>query len=120
MAIQTTGLSLLILSLFFSLLQPVEAAVPQTYTNGNLWSSTHDVPTSFSIQPDGSIVGTTQTGKTFRQSNVVNDHGVRLQKFTIDEAWFYVTGHETFSTSTDALAVQHALRLEYARYASAR
>ena len=112
-------LPLLIFALFVSFLPQTEAAVPETYTNDNLWSTTHDMPVSFIVQDDGSITGLTASGKKFSQINVANDAGIRLQKFIIDEAWFYVDGRDTFMALTDELAVIEALRRQTARLALA-
>jgi len=114
---RTFGSVVMLLSfiLFVSFLPTAEAAVPQTYTNDNLWSTTHDMPVSFAVQDDGSITGLTASGKQFSQINVATDVDIRLQKFTIDEAWFYVDGYETFFAPTDEQAIEHAVALRSVR-----
>ena len=69
----------------------VYAAVPVEYTNDNIWSSQHDIPLSWESDGAGGYSGVTKTGKTFWQQPVANDQSVRLHRFGIDRAFFYVS-----------------------------
>jgi hypothetical protein len=71
---------------------PAQAAeIPTMYTNKNFWSSEHDKPLSFTIDTNGNFSGLTETGKVFTQKNIANNLNIRLQKFSIDEAFFYIS-----------------------------
>lgn len=81
------------------------AAVPETYTNDNFWSSTHDVPVKFWQDELGNFYGFTESGKIFTQVNIANDFGVRLQKFSIDEAYFYISDKGIIKADDDLSAL---------------
>jgi hypothetical protein len=69
----------------------VSAAVPARYTNENFWTSTHDKPVSFHVSEAGDFYGITETGKLFRQYSIPNILDIRLQRFEIDDAYFYIS-----------------------------
>jgi hypothetical protein len=93
--------------LVWALAFPAEASIPQTYTNNNFLTATHDRPATFTRQADGSFTGMTATGKTFTQRPVIADMHVGLECFSIDEARFYVSnlGLITATTDTEALSI---------------
>ena len=104
------GLAAIIaLSLAFS--EQVQAAIPDTYTNDNFWTSTHDVPVSFWQDELGNFYGLTESGKSFSQGNIANDFNVRLYKFSIDEAFFYVSDQGIIRAADDL----HALSIYLTR-----
>lgn len=86
------------------------AAVPKTYTNDNFWSdsTTHDRPISFTVDEEGNVHGATETGKIFSQVNVPNEQGIRLQKFMIDEAFYYIYERGIIRADSDAAALKVA------------
>jgi hypothetical protein len=49
------------------------AAIPEVYTNDNIWESEHDIPVSIDIDEYGNFFGITATGKTFTQMNIENN-----------------------------------------------
>lgn len=74
---------------------PLSAAaeIPERYTNDNYWTSEHDAPDPdrLTVLPGGQFYGYTETGKFFYQVTVVTSARVRLQKFVIDDAYFYLS-----------------------------
>jgi len=98
-------LAALLLMLAFPYLTVDAQSIPDTYTNKNFWISSHDKPVSFSLDADGNFSGRTQTGKSFSQINITNSIGIRLQKFTIDEAFFYVSDKGIIVANTNAQAL---------------
>jgi hypothetical protein len=79
--------------------------IPTTYTNTNFWTSTHDMPVSFTQDNEGNFSGQTRTGKSFSQVNITNSIGVRLQKFTIDQAFFYISDKGIIIANSNAQAL---------------
>jgi len=102
-----TLLALLVVSVtVFSLSLSAQAAeIPQTYTNQNFWSSEHDQPVSFTVDEFGNFSGVTLTGKLFTQTNVVNNVNIRLQRFAIDEAFFYISDRGVIKATTNMMAL---------------
>lgn len=68
-----------------------QAAIPAVYTNANLATSEQDKPVSLYRDSTGGFYGYTATGKRYQQVLVANDLGVRLMRFSIDQAFFYVS-----------------------------
>lgn len=75
------------------------------YTNDNFYSVRHDAPESFWSDGSGGFVGRTQTGKIFYQTPVVSDMQVRLQRFSIDDAFFYISSLGLIRANSDAEAL---------------
>lgn len=90
----------------------VRAAIPATYTNANYWESEHDKPVQFYQDTFGNFYGTTATGKAFSQTSVENTLSVRLQKFMIDEAFFYVSDKGIIRAKDDMMALSIYLAKE--------
>lgn len=89
----------------------VSAAIPAVYTNDNFFSSEHEVPASFEQDLLGNFYGRTTTGKIFSQVNIENTLGVRLQKFSIDEAYYYITDRGIITAQNDITALSIYLTL---------
>jgi len=81
------------------------ATIPALYTNDNFWTSEHDQPASFSSDEYGNFWGITLTGKTFYQTNIENTASIRLQRFSIDEAFYYVSDRGIIIAPTDLTAL---------------
>lgn len=81
------------------------AAIPAVYTNDNFWTSEHDQPLNFSQDTSGNFFGVTKTGKLFYQININNEFDIRLQKFSIDEAYFYVSDRGIIRAENDLTAL---------------
>ncbi|MBP6881650.1 MAG: hypothetical protein KBC35_03415 [Candidatus Pacebacteria bacterium] len=84
---------------------PVSAAVPATYTNDNFFTSEHDAPVSFEQDALGNFTGMTVSGKLFYQTNITNSLNIRLQRFSIDEAFFYISDRGMIVADTDTIAL---------------
>jgi hypothetical protein len=95
---------IIVVALMVPLLE-VHASIPAFYTNENFWDSTHDMPVSFTVDVQGNVGGFTQTGKRFTQTNVQNSASVRLQRFSIDEAFFYISDKGIIKASSDVEAL---------------
>jgi len=93
------------------LVLPVAASIPDVYTNDNIWTSTHDAPVTIDRDAQGNFFGTTQTGKVYRQINIENNLNIRLQKFMIDEAFFYVSDRGIIEAPSDVIALSIYLTL---------
>lgn len=93
--------------IFGALVLPVQAAIPAVYTNENFFTSEHDAPKSFWRDSVGNFAGVTKTGKTFEQRKVVSDISVHLQRFSIDQAYFYISsiGIIMADSDTEALSI---------------
>jgi hypothetical protein len=81
------------------------AAVPAVYTNENFFSSEHDQPVSFTQDSVGNFSGMTISGKLFYQTNVTNAFTIRLQRFSIDEAFFYISDRGIIRAGSDTVAL---------------
>ncbi len=84
---------------------PALAAIPAVYTNENFFESEHDRPVSLTVLPDGSFTGMTETGKVFYQYSIENSLSIRLQRFSIDEAFFYVSDRGIIIAPSDTIAL---------------
>jgi hypothetical protein len=82
-----------------------EAAIPAVYTNDNIWQSEHDRPITIEQDNFGNFTGTTATGKVFYQNNIENSLSIRLQRFAIDEAFFYVSDKGIIIAPNDTVAL---------------
>jgi len=91
--------------LVFSSLTAQAAEIPKTYTSENFWSSPHDVPVFFTQDTSGNFIGITATGKIFTQTNIFNSYDIRLQRFSIDEASFYITNRGIIIAPNDLIAI---------------
>lgn len=91
--------------LFYSSLSAYAAEIPKTYTNENFWNSPHDQPVSFTQDGAGNFSGVTASGKMFTQRNVLNQVGIRLQRFAIDEAFFFVSDKGIIVATNDIMAL---------------
>lgn len=89
----------------------VSAAIPAVYTNDNFFLSEQDTPVSFEQDILGNFYGQTTTGKIFSQINIENTLGVRLQKFSIDEAYYYITDRGIITAQNDITALSIYLTL---------
>ena len=80
-------------------------SVPTAYTNDNFLHRVHDAPTTFTRDAQGNFSGVTKTGKRFYQRVVTNTLSVRLQRFSIDEAAFYMSDRGLIWADTDTAAL---------------
>lgn len=64
---------------------------PLTYTNETYYTLAHEKPLSFTRDGEGGFYGLTENNRPFFQKNIVNGENIRLQRFEIDEAFFYIS-----------------------------
>jgi len=81
------------------------------YTNETIHTLTHEAPAHFSVAADGSAVGATVSGLPFRQRNITNELGIRLQRFEIGLAYWYVSDRGVIWADNDL----HALSVYISR-----
>ncbi|MCA9363130.1 hypothetical protein KC851_02325 [Candidatus Kaiserbacteria bacterium] len=86
-------------------------AVPSTYTNENFSNSFQDKPLTFSKTADNVFYGVTESGKIFTQTPVISTISVRLHRFSIDDATFYISNKGTFTAVSDLEALSIYLSL---------
>jgi hypothetical protein len=84
---------------------PVSAAIPAVYTNDNIFTSEHDAPVSFTQGTFGNFTGVTATGKVFSQYLITNSLDIRLQRFSIDEAFYYISDRGIILANSDTVAL---------------
>jgi hypothetical protein len=75
------------------------------YTMDNFWTTEHEMPAWFLLDGDGGFYGETVSGTAFTQKPVVNNLSIRLHKFAIDEAFFYISDRGTFQAENDIKAL---------------
>lgn len=94
--------SVVVVGGFLLVYLPVQAFV---YTNENFHKVPHEQPVYFEQRTDGSFWGYTETGREFTQTPVPNQYDVRMHRFAIDDAFFYVTDQGTIFADTDLQAL---------------
>ena len=77
----------------------------ETYTNANFLFSYHYKPVNFSLTTNGGFFGTLENGTKFQQVPILTDPSVRLHKFTIDNAFFYISDKGTIQASNNLVAL---------------
>ena len=75
------------------------------YTNENFLFSYHYKPVSFSLTANGGFIGTLENGAEFQQVPILTDPSVRLHKFTVDNAYFYISDKGTIQASNNLAAL---------------
>ena len=83
----------------------VFGAVPDVYTNNNYLTSTHEQPLDFISDGKGGFYGHTTSGRVFTQMPVINALHIKLHRFAIDEAFFYISDKGQIWADTDLAAV---------------
>ena len=108
------GKGIFLIGIFFGFSLPnlSLAAIPDIYTNENFATSEHDKPVSFSVDLLGNAEGVTETGKKFWQLNIENVFNIRLQKFIIDQAYFYISDRGEIFAKTDLEALSIYLSMD--------
>ena len=75
------------------------------YTPENIHTAYQEVPSTFSFNTNGEAVGATISGIPFRQRNITNTLGVRLQRFEIGLAYWYVSDRGVIWANSDLEAL---------------
>lgn len=85
--------------------------VPERYTNENILTSLHEAPLEFAVDEAGDAVGTTTSGRQFRQYAIGTPESIRLQRFQIDDAFWYVSDKGIIWADSDLSALSVYLSL---------
>ncbi len=83
----------------------LSAEIPTSYTNDNIFTSEHDRPVSLFQDGNGGFFGYTATGFYYSQKPVTNTIGIRLHKFSIDQAYFYMSDKGLIEAKDDLVAI---------------
>ncbi len=75
------------------------------YDNDNIHRTYHEAPASFSVAQDGSVMGATVSGIPFRQYGIANGYGIRLHRFEIGLAYWYVSDRGIIWAENDLVAL---------------
>jgi len=75
------------------------------YTNENFHSTPHSAPAWFTPDSNGGFHGETLSGSVFTQRPITNSLGIRLHKFQIDDAFFYVSDRGIIYAQSDVVAL---------------
>ena len=98
--------------LLFASLLPVlvHAETTVRYDQTNFWTLEHEVPATFTRTTLGGFYGYTTSGRMFRQEPVLAaTTDVRLHRFEIDDAFFYISDRGIITATSDlgALSIYH-------------
>lgn len=97
--------SLLMASFVVLIAMPAHSVHAFLYTPDNVQTAYHEAPAVFNVSADGTAVGATVSGIPFRQYNIANDYGIRLQRFEIGVAQWYVSDRGIIWTDSDLVAL---------------
>jgi hypothetical protein len=75
------------------------------YSLDNFWTSEHEAPAWFMADGNGGFYGETVAGTPFSQKPVLNNLSIRLHKFAIDDAFFYISDRGAFHAENDIKAL---------------
>lgn len=81
------------------------------YTQDNINTTYHETPFSFTVTAEGEAFGLTLSGMAFSQTNITTIPGVRMQRFVIGAASWYVSDHGVIWADTDLEALSIYLSL---------
>ena len=91
---------ILVSILFLAMYISIPNAEASVYTNKNFHLLLHEEPVYFELTSTGAFWGYTNTGREFIQKTISNENNVRIHKFIIDDAFFYITDRgEIFANS---------------------
>lgn len=83
-----------------------ESHVPEPlYTNDNFNTIAHEKPDFFAADGSGGFYGYTETGRPFFQRNITNLYDIRLHRFEIDFAYFYISDKGVIHAEDDLAAL---------------
>ena len=89
----------------------VDTAHAFVYTNDNFSTTPHERPVYFTGNQTDGFSGYTETGRPFSQVPVIRDSGVRMHKFVIDQAFFYITDKGIINAPDDLTALSKYLTI---------
>ena len=79
--------------------------LPARYTNNNFFTSYQDKPLTLAVDPYGGFIGYTEQGRVFRQYPIVTGTDIRLERFEIDDAFFYVSDRGIIVADNNLIAL---------------
>lgn len=85
--------------------------VGASYDMENFWTSTHDAPAWFEADGIGGFYGETVRGTSFSQHPVFTNTDIRLHKFAIEKAYFYISDRGIIQAEDDLRALSIYLSL---------
>ena len=71
-----------------------EAKESFRWNNENWFTEAHPKVASFTVHPDGSAYGLTDTGISFYQRTIDNEFGIRIQRFEMQDHYHYIVEGE--------------------------
>lgn len=81
------------------------------YDNDTYWTAPHQQPAWFEADTMGGFFGETVDGVSFTQRPVTNEQNLRLHKFVIGSAFFYISNKGIIKAESDLHAVSIYLTL---------
>ncbi len=93
-----------ILLIVLGAIMPASSHAYFTLENFSL-SGEHPAPKSFTTDGAGGFWGVTTDNRLFTQRPIINDQGIKLHKFTIDDAYFYISDRGVFLAHSDLVAL---------------
>ena len=75
------------------------------YDNDSYWNTNHEKPAWFEMDSNGGFIGETEDGISFTQYPVINDQSIRLHKFVIGTAFFYISNKGIIKAENDLSAI---------------
>lgn len=94
-----------ILGLFVLIAILMPHSVGAFYTNQNIWTTEHEAPAWFEVDGKGGFYGETVAGTVFTQKPVTNSFNIKLHKFSIDAAYFYISDRGVIEAPNDLIAL---------------
>jgi multidrug efflux pump len=76
-----------------------------TYDTETIHTTYREAPAEFSVDASGNATGATVSGMPFRQYGIANGYGIRLQKFEIGLAYWYVSDRGVIWANSDLEAL---------------
>ncbi len=86
-------------------------AVGASYTMENFWTTEHEEPAWFESDGVGGFYGETVGGTSFSQHPVFTNTDIRLHKFAIGTAYFYISDRGIIQAVDDLRALSIYLSL---------
>lgn len=75
------------------------------YTNDNFLTTPHAAPAWFTTDKTGGFFGVTTDGTSFTQQPITNALDIRLHKFQIDAAYYYISDRGIIYADSDLVAL---------------
>jgi multidrug efflux pump len=97
--------SIVVVLLASSMLSVPSSLHAFTYDNDNIQKTYHEAPASFTVGEDGNVMGATVSGIPFRQYGIANGYGIRLHRFEIGLAHWYVSDRGIIWAENDLVAL---------------